>query len=41
MYLNQIYLRRIERRAQRLASTDPLTGIPNRRAFNTYVEEQL
>lgn len=41
MFLNQIYLHRIERRAQRLASTDPLTGIPNRRAFNIYVEEQL
>jgi diguanylate cyclase (GGDEF)-like protein len=41
MYLNQIYLRRIERRAQVLAATDPLTGIPNRRAFNSYVEEQL
>jgi diguanylate cyclase (GGDEF)-like protein len=41
MYFNQIYLRRIERRAIRLASTDPLTGIPNRRAFNAYVEEQL
>ncbi|MGH2906404.1 MAG: GGDEF domain-containing protein [Solirubrobacterales bacterium] len=41
MYFNQVYLRRIQRRAQRLASTDPLTGIPNRRAFNRYIEEQL
>lgn len=38
---NQTYLHRIRKRAHRLAATDPLTHIANRRAFNTFVEEQL
>ncbi len=41
MYFNRFMLTRLQRDAERLALSDPLTGISNRRCFNRYVQEQL
>ncbi|MGB0872012.1 MAG: GGDEF domain-containing protein [Solirubrobacterales bacterium] len=41
LYLNQFSTGRANDEAKRLAHTDPLTGVPNRRAFNEFVERQL
>lgn len=41
MYFNQIQLHRIRLQAHHMASTDPLTGVPNRRAFDAFVEQHL
>ncbi len=41
LYLNQFSTGRANEEAKRLAHTDPLTGVPNRRAFNEFVEIQL
>lgn len=41
LYVNQFSTAMVSDRAKRLAQTDPLTGVPNRRAFNEFVERQL
>lgn len=41
LYVNQLSTAQASERAKQLAQTDPLTGIPNRRAFNEFVEGQL
>lgn len=41
LYFNQLSTAQASDHAKQLAQTDPLTGIPNRRAFNEFVERQL
>ncbi|MBJ7458657.1 MAG: GGDEF domain-containing protein [Thermoleophilaceae bacterium] len=41
MYYNRILLSKLQNRAEELATTDPLTGISNRRAFSAFVEDLL
>jgi diguanylate cyclase (GGDEF)-like protein len=41
MYFDRRMFSKLEQRAQRLASTDPLTGISNRRIFDTRVHELI
>jgi diguanylate cyclase (GGDEF)-like protein len=41
MYFNQRALGKLDRRATRLALTDPLTGVPNRRAFELALKDML
>lgn len=41
LYLNQLSTAQASEHAKQLAQTDPLTGVPNRRAFNEFVERQL
>ena len=41
LYVNQFATAMVSDRAKRLAQTDPLTRVPNRRAFNEFVERQL
>lgn len=41
LYLNQLSTAQASAHAKQLAQTDPLTGIPNRRAFNEFIERQL
>lgn len=41
MYYDRYLLSKLHESADRLATTDPLTGISNRRAFSAFVEELL
>lgn len=41
MYFNRRMLTRLQSDAERLAMSDPLTGISNRRCFNQYVQSHL
>lgn len=41
MYYDRILLSKLHESADRLATTDPLTGINNRRAFSAFVQELL
>jgi diguanylate cyclase (GGDEF)-like protein len=41
MYYDRVLLSKLHERADRLATTDPLTGIANRRAFSAFVQELI
>ncbi|MGH2958565.1 MAG: GGDEF domain-containing protein, partial [Solirubrobacterales bacterium] len=41
MYYDRVLLSKLQERAEELATTDPLTGIANRRAFSAFVQEQI
>lgn len=41
MYYDRVLLSELHQSAERLATTDPLTGISNRRAFSAFVEDLL
>lgn len=41
MYFDRVMLSHLQKRAEYLATTDPLTGISNRRSFDAYVQRLL
>ncbi|MBJ7459508.1 MAG: GGDEF domain-containing protein [Thermoleophilaceae bacterium] len=41
MYYDRVLLSKLQERAEELATTDPLTGISNRRAFSAFVQDQI
>ncbi|MBJ7354608.1 MAG: GGDEF domain-containing protein [Thermoleophilaceae bacterium] len=41
MYYDRVLLSKLQERAEQLATTDPLTGISNRRAFNAFVQDLI
>lgn len=41
MYYDRVLLSKLQERAEQLATTDPLTGINNRRAFSAFVQELI
>jgi diguanylate cyclase (GGDEF)-like protein len=41
MYYDRVLLRNLQERAEQLATTDPLTGISNRRAFSAFVQNLI